>query len=177
MVSKLNSYSDKELIRRWGEKLKRLRVDADFSQTELAVKTGMSRSSIAEIEKGRNFSIGSLISISRALNQLDKFENFLKEEEYELTPMEIYEREKKKRKRGGKKFKRWPPSFKCGWPFEKRCHLDNRMYEQLSQKVLSREPTDIAKVRARTGRALPEKKWTNQTWFSIFSFLIFSQMY
>ena len=100
MVSKLNSYSDKELIRRWGEKLKRLRVDADFSQTELAVKTGMSRSSIAEIEKGRNFSIGSLISISRALNQLDKFENFLKEEEYELTPMEIYEREKKKRKRG-----------------------------------------------------------------------------
>ena len=103
MVSKLNSYSDKELIRKWGEKLKRLRVDADFSQTELAVKTGMSRSSIAEIEKGRNFSIGSLISISRALNQLDKFENFLKEEEYELTPMEIYEREKKKRKRGGYK--------------------------------------------------------------------------
>ena len=103
MVSKLNSYSDKELIRRRGEKLKRLRVDADFSQTELAVKTGMSRSSIAEIEKGRNFSIGSLISISRALNQLDKFENFLKEEEYELTPMEIYEREKKKRKRGGYK--------------------------------------------------------------------------
>ena len=103
MTSKLNSYSDKELIRRWGEKLKRLRVDADFSQTELAVKTGMSRSSIAEIEKGRNFSIGSLISISRALNQLDKFENFLKEEEYELTPMEIYEREKKKRKRGGYK--------------------------------------------------------------------------
>lgn len=103
MTSKLNSYSDKELIRKWGEKLKRLRVDADFSQTELAVKTGMSRSSIAEIEKGRNFSIGSLISISRALNQLDKFENFLKEEEYELTPMEIYEREKKKRKRGGYK--------------------------------------------------------------------------
>jgi len=41
----------------------------------------MSRSSIAGIEKGRNFSIGSLISISRALNQLDKFEYFLKEEE------------------------------------------------------------------------------------------------
>ena len=101
MTSKLNSSSDKELIRKWGEKLKRLRIDAGYSQTELAVKTGMSRSSIAEIEKGRNLSIGSLISISRALNQLDKFEYFLKEEEYTLTPMEIYEREKKKRKRGG----------------------------------------------------------------------------
>lgn len=101
MISKINNYSDKELIRKWGEKLKRLRIDAGFSQTELSEKTGMSRSSIAEIEKGRNFSIGSLIAIFRALNQLDKFESFLKEEEYTLTPMEIYEREKKKRKRGG----------------------------------------------------------------------------
>lgn len=101
MNSKINNYSDKELIRKWGEKLKRLRIDAGLSQTELSEKTGMSRSSIAEIEKGRNFSIGSLIAIFRALNQLDTFESFLKEEEYTLTPMEIYEREKKKRKRGG----------------------------------------------------------------------------
>jgi len=101
MNGKLNSYSDQALIRKWGAKLKRLRVDAGFSQTELAEKTGMSRSSISEIEKGRNFSIGSLIAISRALDHLDKFEYFLKEEEYTLSPMEIYEREKKKRKRGG----------------------------------------------------------------------------
>ena len=101
MISKINNYSDKELIRKWGGKLKRLRIDAGYSQTELSEKTGMSRSSIAEIEKGRNFSIGTLIAIFRALNQLDKFESFLKEEEYTLTPMEIYEREKKKRKRGG----------------------------------------------------------------------------
>ncbi|PHR46947.1 MAG: hypothetical protein COA32_08455 [Fluviicola sp.] len=103
MINKFSKYSDKELIRKWGAKLKRLRVDAGMSQTELAEKTGMSRSSIAEIEKGRNFSIGSLLSISRALNQLDQFEFFFKEEEYKLTPMEIYEREKKKRKRGGYK--------------------------------------------------------------------------
>ena len=103
MINKFSKYSDKELIRKWGAKLKRLRVDAGMSQTELAEKTGMSRSSIAEIEKGRNFSIGSLLSISRALNQLDQFEFFFKEEEFKLTPMEIYEREKKQRKRGGYK--------------------------------------------------------------------------
>ena len=97
------SYSDKALIRKWGEKLSSLRVDAGLSQTELAQKTGMSRSSIAAIEKGRNFSIASLISISRSLEFLEVFEFFLKEEEYELTPMEIYEKEKKKRKRGGYK--------------------------------------------------------------------------
>ncbi len=95
------NHSDKELIRLWGEKLKTLRVEANLSQTELAKKTGMSRSSIAEIEKGRNFSIGSLLAILRALNLLNQMEFFLKKEEYQLSPMEIYELEKKKRKRGG----------------------------------------------------------------------------
>lgn len=95
--------SDKELIRNFGKQIATLRIEAGFSQTELAEKTGMSRSSIAGIEKGRNFSITSLIAIARALNFLGQFEFFFKEKEYELTPMEIYEREKKKRKRGGYK--------------------------------------------------------------------------
>ncbi len=101
MENRYYDYSDKEIIRKWGEKLSSLRVDAGLSQTELAQKTGMSRSSIAGIEKGRNFSIASLISISRSLELLDEFEFFLKKEEYELSPMEIYEKEKKKKKRGG----------------------------------------------------------------------------
>ncbi len=103
MIQDLYSHSDKELIRKWGGKIKELRIEAGFSQTELAEKTGMSRSSISEIEKGRNFSIVTLISISRALQILDKFEYFFEKEAYELSPMEIYEREKKKRKRGGYK--------------------------------------------------------------------------
>lgn len=103
MENEYYAYSDKELIRKWGEKLSALRVAAGFSQTELAQKTGMSRSSIAAIEKGRNFSIASLISISRSLGLLEEFDFFLKEETYELTPMEIYEKEKKKKKRGGYK--------------------------------------------------------------------------
>ena len=97
------SLSDKALLRKWGDRLKTLRIEADLSQTDLAEKTGMSRSSIAAIEKGRNFSIASLISISRALHFLDEFEFFLKETEYELTPMEIYEKEKKKKQRAGYK--------------------------------------------------------------------------
>ena len=99
--NKYHNYSDKEIIRKCGLKLKSLRLGANLSQTELAQKTGMSRSSIAEIEKGRNFSIASLIAISRVVQILDEFDFFLKEEEYELSPMEIYERVKRKKKRGG----------------------------------------------------------------------------
>ena len=105
MFNDVNKYSDKELILKCGEKLKHLRLEANYSQTDLANKTGMSRSSIAEIEKGRNFSIGSLISILRTLNHLDKLTYFFTEEKPELSPMEIYEREKNKRKRGG--YKKW----------------------------------------------------------------------
>jgi transcriptional regulator with XRE-family HTH domain len=103
MNQEFGKFSDKELIRKWGERLKSLRVEAGLSQTELATKTGMSRSSIAEIEKGRNFSMASLIAISRVLNLIDRFEYFLKKEEYELSPMDIYKLEQKKRKRGGYK--------------------------------------------------------------------------
>lgn len=103
MKKKYHSDSDKELIRKWGLKLKRLRIDSGFSQTELAEKVGMSRSSIAEIEKGRNFSIASLIAISRVLDILDELEFFFGEDEFKLSPMEIYEREQKKRKRAGYK--------------------------------------------------------------------------
>lgn len=103
MKNKYYSYSDKDIIRKWGEKLKALRIEANLSQTELAQKTGMSRSSIAEIEKGRNFSMASLISISRVLEILDVYEFFLKEETYELSPMEIYEKQKNKKQRSGYK--------------------------------------------------------------------------
>jgi transcriptional regulator with XRE-family HTH domain len=96
-------HSDQQLKLMWGNKLKQLRVDLNFSQEELAIKTGMSRSSIAAIEKGRNFSIGSLIAILRVFEMLDKIEFFLKEEKPELTPMQLYELQRKKRKRGGYK--------------------------------------------------------------------------
>ena len=87
--------SNKELIRLWGEKLKELRLEANLSQA------GLGRNSVAEIEKGRNFSVGSLIALLRVLNQLDRLEGFFQKRQHELTPMEIFEREQKKRKRGG----------------------------------------------------------------------------
>jgi transcriptional regulator with XRE-family HTH domain len=93
--------SNKELIRLWGEKLKELRLEANLSQASLAEQAGLGRNSVAEIEKGRNFSVGSLIALLRVLNQLDRLEGFFQKRQYDLTPMEIFEREQKKRKRGG----------------------------------------------------------------------------
>lgn len=92
---------DEELIQLWGKKLKQLRLDENISQNELSTKTGMSRSSIAAIENGRNFSVNSLISILRALNQLEILDYFFREQEIALSPMEMYRKQRKLRKRGG----------------------------------------------------------------------------
>lgn len=98
-----HQHSDEELIAMWGRKLRAMRLEANISQADLARSTGMSRSSIAGIENGRNFSAESLISILRALNRLETLSVFLTEETTRLTPMELYRLEKKKRKRGGYK--------------------------------------------------------------------------
>ena len=100
-MSNYYSTSDKELIQLWGLKLKELRLEKNISQEDLANKTGMSRSSIAAIEGGRNFSALSLISILRVLEKLDMVEQFFQQKEIMLSPMELYERQKKQRKRGG----------------------------------------------------------------------------
>lgn len=102
-MKKLYSNSNKELVRMWGEKLKEYRLEENLSQSGLAEKAGMGRNSIAEIEKGRNFSVGSLIAILRVLNRLESLEHFFKKRTPELSPMEIFEREQNKRKRGGYK--------------------------------------------------------------------------
>lgn len=103
METNYYNYTDKEIISKWGEKIKSLRIEADISQTDLAKKTGLSRSSISEIENGRNFSLTSLIAIARYLEFIDEFDFFLKPKEYELSPMEIYEKEKSKKKKAGYK--------------------------------------------------------------------------
>ena len=106
MNTNFYQHSDQELIAMWGRKLRSMRLEANISQADLARNTGMSRSSIAAIENGRNFSAESLISILRALNRIETLSFFLTEETPRLTPMEIYRLEKKKRKRGG--YKKWP---------------------------------------------------------------------
>jgi putative transcriptional regulator len=103
MANLFYNKSNKELLRRCGERLKSLRLEANISQTDLAKKTGLSRSSIAEIEKGRNFSMITLLSIARTFEFLGELAFFFKEEELELSPMEIYKKEKQKRKRGDTK--------------------------------------------------------------------------
>lgn len=57
-----------------GEKIKRARIDHEYSQTELALRSGVSVHSISNIENGKDFSVDNLISILRALSYTDNLD-------------------------------------------------------------------------------------------------------
>ena len=60
-----------------GQVLRRLRLDADIGQDELAMHTGLSRKTIQNAEAGNNYSMETLIKILRGLNSTHYLDAFL----------------------------------------------------------------------------------------------------
>ena len=88
--------SDRALLKVIGQKVKQLRLGANMSQKVLAERSGLSEFSISQIENGKNTSILSLLTILRALNQLDMFNRFFQEEP--MSPIAYAEIMRKSRK-------------------------------------------------------------------------------
>lgn len=85
-----------------GERLKKLRLEYNITQKELARKTGLSRVSISKIERGMGVNLSSLIEIMRALRVLENI-NYLVPEQ-EISPIEIIRlKNKSKKKRASTK--------------------------------------------------------------------------
>lgn len=96
-------YSEKELLTKIGAKLKFMRVQGDFSQSEIATKIGMSRSSISDMENGKNFTMASLIAYLGAINKMEMLNKFFTENEAPISPIALHKLKQKERKRGGYK--------------------------------------------------------------------------
>ena len=63
--------SDPAIITEIGIQLKRMRLRKNMSQQQLAVKSGLYRSTISEIENGRAASLLSFIQLLRGLEKLE----------------------------------------------------------------------------------------------------------
>lgn len=95
--------SDTELCRRIGQKIRRLRLRQNFTQTSLAEEAQISLSTLKRIEEGKISSFDSLMRALRILGELDIFTPLLKEEE--MSPNEYYafmEAAKKKQRKRAK---------------------------------------------------------------------------
>ena len=83
-----------------GGRLKRLRLDRNYTQKELCELTGLSIKAILNAEKGKS-NIVTYIKFLRALNCLDHLDNFIPE--LGIGPMQIVKSSSKKRIRASSK--------------------------------------------------------------------------
>lgn len=87
--------TDRVLMERIGETIRRYRIGAQMTQKQLAQQAAVSLSSVASLEKGGNCSLLTIIQVLRTLRSLNLLEPFFREEE--LSPIAYAEAMKKQR--------------------------------------------------------------------------------
>lgn len=96
--------TDVDIQHRLAEKIRTLRLRQNYSQTELAERSGVSVSTIIRTENGQPASVDTLVRLLRQLGKLDVLTPLLEDEP--LSPTEYYHlkqaAEKPLRKRAGK---------------------------------------------------------------------------
>jgi transcriptional regulator with XRE-family HTH domain len=89
--------SNKAIVQEIGRRVKRKRLERNLTQQEIADLTGMSRSTVSDLERGNPFEILTLIQILRALNALDEIDSFLPDPG--ISPLQLAKMRGKERQR------------------------------------------------------------------------------
>ena len=76
-IMDIKTLSNEAILAEMGERLRRLRLNANIGQEELAVSTGLSRKTIQNAESGENCSMDTLVRMLRGLNRLEQLDNFM----------------------------------------------------------------------------------------------------
>lgn len=92
--------SDPAVMAEMGKRLKEYRLHKNFTQSELAVKTGISVLSVQNLEKGRSVSLSTFISVLRMLKILGNVETLIPE--LPVSPVELLKLKGKTRMRAKK---------------------------------------------------------------------------
>ncbi|WP_339790875.1 helix-turn-helix transcriptional regulator [uncultured Imperialibacter sp.] len=90
--------SDTDILQELGQRLKVARIQAGFTQEELAQHSGVSRPTVARLEGGKNISLVNFITLLRYVDELTTFSQVLKRD-LRLDPKLIYEMEQKQPQR------------------------------------------------------------------------------
>lgn len=63
--------TDDYILKVLGEHFKQIRINAGYSQQDLATSTGLTRKTISSIENGKSTSTGNVVALLRGLKRLD----------------------------------------------------------------------------------------------------------
>ena len=84
---------DGEILEEIGAKIKGLRKSKRYNQEQLAIKIGVSRKHISDIEAGRGTSLLIFIKLLKEFNKTEKLLEILNSSP--ISPKEMYEKENK----------------------------------------------------------------------------------
>lgn len=70
-------YNNEEIKKIIGAKIKRYRINAGYSQSDLAKRSGISIHSISNIENGNGFTLDNLLNIMRSLNLINNIDKLI----------------------------------------------------------------------------------------------------
>jgi len=97
-----NLLLNQDILLDLGKRLKEHRLNYNFTAKKLSDKSGVSVRTLTGFERGeKNISLSNLIELLRALRLIDNLSKLLPEIPV-ISPLELIEIEKKKRKRASK---------------------------------------------------------------------------
>lgn len=90
--------SDSEILSELGTRFKNSRIEANLTQEELSELSGVSRTTIARLEGGKNISLTAFISLLRYVDELNGLSTFMKKDSY-IDPEEEFKNQQKQKRR------------------------------------------------------------------------------
>jgi transcriptional regulator with XRE-family HTH domain len=110
--------SDTQVMERLGVEMRRMRLERNLSQAEVATRAGLDRTTVVKLEAGRAATLLTVVQVLRAIGRLELLDAF--HQEPQLTPYMLVEAQEKylkqQRKRASrKKATILPPKPKSTW--------------------------------------------------------------
>ncbi len=92
--------TDIEVLQEIGTRLRAYRLQRNLAQADLATRAGLNRTTIRDIEAGKDSQLSTLVKILRALGRLDDIDAFLPKPS--VSPIQLMKLEGKPRQRARK---------------------------------------------------------------------------
>jgi transcriptional regulator with XRE-family HTH domain len=98
-----NLLTDDSILTEFGQRLAGHRLEVNMTQAELAVRAGVSKSTVENLERGASGQMSTIIRILRVLNLMDNLDRLVPEPG--PKPIELLKQNKKVRIRASRKKK------------------------------------------------------------------------
>lgn len=111
-VSNINwkGLKDAAVVVQLGKELRRMRLERNQSQAEVAQRAGLDRTTVVKLEAGRAATLLTLVQVLRAMDRLELLDAF--HQEPQLTPYMLVEAQEKYLKQQRKRAGRTQPDVK-----------------------------------------------------------------